>query len=187
MFARIVICVYLSSFSVIAIADDFRGLNWGASLAQVKKTEKAEFFSESADRLMYTGTIAGISVDIWYFFLNGRLVKAIYNSQESHVNKNDFISDFQSVKGLLQKKYGTPILDKKIWDGEYYKDKPSQWGSAIGAGQLKYTVQWETEHTSIFSALLGDNFKIAHVVQYNEKKSESEMDSIKEKATLEQL
>ena len=179
--------MYLSFFSVIAMADDFRGLNWGASLAQVKKTEKAKFFSESADRLMYTGTIAGISVDIWYFFLNGHLVKAIYNSQESHVNKNDFISDFQRVKELLQKKYGTPISDKEIWDGEYYKEKPSQWGSAISAGQLSYLAQWETERTTVFSALTGDNFKISHAVRYSEKASESEMDSIKEKEDLEQL
>lgn len=187
MFVRTMMCMYLVFNSIIAMADDFRGLSWGASLSQVKKAEKAKFVNGDADTLYFEGSISGVSIGIWYFFLNGHLVEATYNNQESHINKNDYILDFQNVNKLLKKKYGTPILDEQIWDGEYYKDKPSQWGGAIGAGQLKYVAKWETDRTTISSGLVGDNFRIIHHIIYREKASKLKMNSIKEKEALEQL
>lgn len=190
MVIRACFFVFSVIFSGYAISDDFRGFNWGASESDVKKLEKATFQKSNdegnVNTLIYNGEISGVKVIIYYIFSKNRLVSAIYKSYESHLNRNSFISDFEYIKNLLQKKYGTPKLDEITGD-DLFKDDSSNRGIAVATGLLKYIVIWETDRTKVYTSLYGDNLEITHTVLYEEKASSAEREKDKEKQVLDQL
>jgi hypothetical protein len=168
-------------------ADDVRGHNWGDSLAVVKKSETAKFIDQDATHLLFTDTVGGISVNILYTFLDGRLVRAGYRNADTHTNKNDFIQDYRKLNELLTKKYGKPEVDKTVWRNELYKDDPSNFGMAISAGHLFYSAQWNLERTIILSVISGDKFKITHTVDYQEVASKKEQQQKQEQQELNKM
>jgi len=171
-----------------ASANDFRGVSWGATPSQVKKSEKLKIYAEDTKSIAYKTTMANIKFYILYVFHEGRLVAAMYSNGESHTNKNDYISDFEKIKELLQKKYGVPSQEEQFWSNDLYKDEPSEWGMAVSVGHMKYIASWDDDNrTSVGTTLRGDNFKISHVILYQEKASQLLLDKKEESSILEQL
>jgi len=186
---RVVAALVLASAPLAASAagDDFRGMAWGSSIDQVKAAEKAKFFGQSADSLVYKDTVAGIHMAVMYKFAGGALVEGSYLSEEQHTNKNDYISDYEKIKGLLTKKYGAPKRDDHAWRDDLYKDKPSDWGLAVSIGHLVYRAEWRREHTTILTALRGDNFEITHGLIYQDSSSQPKLKQEEDKRALDNL
>lgn len=190
-------CMLFRKYSIIflcllipstVLADDFRGNSWGNSISDVKKQEKATFVSEEKGCLYYEGIVADIiNVSIVYRFFDGHLSEGVYFSQESYVNRNLYIRDYERLKELLIKKYGEPDSDKTVWRNRLYKDNPEKWGTAISIGHLAYMAEWNTKTTRITTGLTGSNFDVRHGVFYNEKASEKEREKQEEEQMLDQL
>ncbi len=99
----------LSNFSQTG----FRTSDWGASITVVKTNEKLKVIDENSTLLAYETTISSIKTIIGYLFTEGKLTTGRYLATEEHSNKNDYINDYNTLKDLLEKKYGKPQKDKK--------------------------------------------------------------------------
>ena len=165
-------------------SDDFRKANWGMKMSEVKKTEAGKILQETEDVLAYEATLAGFKTLVIYIFAGDQLTRAKYSIIEEHSNKNDFITDYSSLKDLLTKKYGNPMEDETIWKDDLYRDKYSDWGFAISLGHLFYYSKWDTEKTEIVSVLNGENYQLKTVIEYTSKNLGKQEEKIREKEAL---
>jgi hypothetical protein len=146
---------------------DFRKTTWGMTKEQVLASETAELVTQDKDRsLTYKGSVNDLDCRIIYVFAYDTLVKARYSIIEEHANKNEYITDFEKLKELLNKKYGDPAKERTTWLSNIYKDNSRDWGLAISLGQLVYFTEWDTESTQIWLMLHGDNHEIQFSVEY---------------------
>jgi len=166
---------------------DFRKTNWGMTKAQVKKTEKSKLVNEDENLLVYQGTVSGLDCLIVYIFAEGKLVRAKYIFTKTHSNKNDYISDFNTLKEVLTKKYGKPVKDSHIWKNDLYRDDYQYWGFAVSLGHLVYFADWETSNTNLSLALYGENFEITLAIEYQSKKLKKLEEKAKEKEALDEF
>jgi len=148
---------------------NFRKTRWGMSLEEVKNSERLKKLSETEDNLMYQTTVMGRKVLVIYLFVHNRLARTMYALAETHINPNDFITDYKRFKEILTKKYGASKRDKMIWKDDLFKEDPSKWGVAISMGHLMYIALWDLPDTEIDIFLLGKNFKTNCVITYTSK------------------
>ena len=163
------------------VSYDFRNSCWGDSMDDVKNSETLTLEVELEDAIGYSGyNISGIDMVTLYKFNNdGKLYTAVYGSRETHVNKNLYISDYNTIKKALNEKYGdTGYTDEQdeIWYDSLYKDNKDKYGTAISAGHLSYVSTWNTETTKITLMLTGDNFEISLSLFYEDVNNKQETD-----------
>lgn len=154
---------------------DFRETNWGMSKEQVKEIEKnillvgEDSIQDSIigcdGSLHYNGEVNGLKCDIYYYFMEDRLVSATYKKVDSIVRfKVKFISNYKSLKAYLIKKYGKPY-DNGI---EMIKDEP------IAPYAM---IVWENPTDSIYQILLlmgfEDRNKIEWLINYQSKEGKN--------------
>jgi hypothetical protein len=90
----------------------------------------------------------------------------MYALAEEHTNLNNYVEDFNDVFDSLKKKYGEPDKVLDDWKDDLYKDDPSEYGMAVGAGHVNFIREWGENDTHIVLACLGDNFKIENDIMY---------------------
>ena len=184
---------------------DFRKVTWGMSRDGVTETEEGRPVGEEGGYVFYETSIAGLSCYLMYGFTNDRLSNTGYIFTVSHSNKNDYIDDFYTLEGLLEKKYsraepsstGTPKPSRlnpsayqktsQTWKNSLYKDDPEEWGFAVSIGHLAYIARWETERTNIGLNLTGDNYEITLAVRYEGKSLAESYRETQEESTLDDL
>ena len=110
---------------------DFRETNWGMSKEQVKEIEKnILFIGEDSIQdsiigcdgsLHYNGEVNGLKCDIYFYFIEDRLVSATYKKVDSFTGfKVRFTSNYKNLKTALMRKSGKPYDDST----EMIKDEP---------------------------------------------------------------
>lgn len=162
----------------------FRKNKWGASKEKVMNDETLKLLQQDENILVYRSTVLGLNALIGYIFTGDKLTRGKYIFQEEHSNKSDFISDYESMKKILTKKYGNAKKDKTIWKNELYKDDFQDWGTAISIGHLLYYATWETEKSNITLMLSGENYKIDLLIEFISKELKDYEENIKEKEVL---
>jgi hypothetical protein len=168
---RIALLLFALFLTEGLFAQAFRNVNWGASIEEVKASEEKKPYLENEETLVYKVQLAGKEVLLLYNFLPKHgLYSSGYIFEEKHTNKNEYIADYNEVKSLLTKKYGATISDKVIWSNDLYKDDPQYYGTAVSVGHLKYGSYWTVEGTDIRLGLLGDNFEISMILNYESLK-----------------
>lgn len=150
-------------------AGDFREADWGMSMAEVKKAEKAaEYHDGSAEMLVYKGKLLGrFPVAILYNFSDGKLSRGTYLIEEPHSNPQLYIDDYEQIKKSLVQKYGKPVTEKTVRNGDLWGD-PGEEGIAVTHGYLIYFTQWVIERTKISLTLKGDRGQITLGVSYQD-------------------
>ncbi len=146
--------------------NSFRKTKWGMSRSEVKKTEEGEPARDDEEGLIYDVSISGIDGLALYRFSQGKLAKTRYFFTEDHINNNNHINDFDTLKSLLIEKYGKPQRDELIWRGDTFKDEPSRYGMAVVTGNLVYVASWQTEETKIQLVLSGEDFDARLSIDY---------------------
>ena len=99
----------LSTFT-FSFADDFtfrNNIKWGMSKDEVKKREKAEFFKEDENSLIYTDTIFEVLMSISYNFHNNKLFSVLHLSFYELTNKES-VNAYNKITADLSNKYGKP-------------------------------------------------------------------------------
>lgn len=147
----------------------FRKTTWGMTKEQVKKTENSESIQEDDEILAYKGTVADLDCIIGYVFADGKLVRTKYRVLETHTNRNDYISDYNSLKKILTEKYAKPKDDKTVWKNDLYRTDRTEWGFAVSLGHLVYYCKWENNESDIILYLHGENYEISLDVEYSSK------------------
>lgn len=167
--ATLMLAALITSNSTL-FAADFRFSNWGDTKQAVIKAEGRKPAFSKENRMMYEASLFGIKMIAFYQFEGGHLAGGGYTSNEKHINKNDYIDDFEKISLKLTQKYGDKIQDDVIWKNELYQNDPQNMGMAVSVGHLEYNYAWETPNTYINNSLNGDNFEINHYIFYFNKK-----------------
>ena len=94
----------LTTTFLISSEFDLRKLTWGMSMDEVSKAETLKMDSKIGGKLKYTAVIDNIEFTLLYTFMEEHLYKAVYMCKETYLNKNDFITDYNTLKGKLEKK-----------------------------------------------------------------------------------
>lgn len=144
----------------------FRKTRWGMSRDQVKHAETAKLLKESGDRFFYDVRVGGLEAFLIYEFIKDKLVAAKYTFYEKHSNRNNYLTDYSSIKKILKNKYGEPIKENTYWDNDLYKDDYQSFGTAVAVGHLSKFSEWKAPDTQIMLSIYGDNFEITHSVEY---------------------
>lgn len=127
---------------------DFRNADWGMSLEEVKASEIQRPTLETQNTLDYTDTVAGFYVYINYLFKNDKLVRAGMVFPEKRKDNNQFVEDYEKLKGMLTKTHGDPVIDEvKIIKGGPVDS--SKLADAVCAGNAVYGSQWNLPRTTI--------------------------------------
>lgn len=148
---------------------NFRNTMWGMTKQQVREVETVQIEHETDDTLVFLSTIASLECLVGYIFTSTLLVRGKYVIKQQHSNSNDYIGDFVKLKDMLTTKYGEPLSDETIWKNVLYQDDSSEWGMAISAGHLVMYAEWDTDDTTIFLGLNGDNYETSLEVEYSSK------------------
>jgi len=152
---------------------DYRNSRWGMKKDEVLSTEKNKPIDSRPHKqyivVTYTGEVAGLKADYGYFFLDDILVRGGYVLREKHSNNNEYINDYNKLKEILTRKYGSPIKSDSYWYKDLYKDRPQDYGMAVSMGHLAFQSDWETDRTLIRLTLMGDNFKLNSALNYASK------------------
>ena len=171
-----------------ALAGDFRQADYGMTIEQVKASEQGvEWIDYSADIVGFKTKLAGLDALCGYVFVDDQFVRGTYVITEKHSNKTTYLSDYKTLTGLLQKKYGEPAKDETIWLNDLYKNMPSRHGMAVAVGHLSKYAQWATEDTDITALLTGDNYKITLKLEYKSSDLGAMEAQKKEQETLDAL
>jgi hypothetical protein len=150
------------------------------SKEDVKRSETVELENvkqpETALEVLHgTSAVSGMPCMILYQFAENQLVAASYViagktsgrvQMKRHTNDNDFLEDYETVKGVLAEKYGSPLRDETTWRNPLYRADPSHYGFAVSMGHLTKLAGWETPRTRLGLIISGDNFEITIVVSY---------------------
>jgi hypothetical protein len=150
----------------------FRGIPWGSSVEDVKNSDFIKeypnyVYSKKHNSITVYGiTVAQKSSNAYLCFGDSGLYAAMYALAEEHTNLNNYVEDFNDVFDSLKKKYGEPDKVLDDWKDDLYKDDPSEYGMAVGAGHVNFIREWGENDTHIVLACLGDNFKIENDIMY---------------------
>lgn len=150
----------------------FRGIPWGSSLAEVENSEFVKdhpdfTYTESEGKLTITdATVAGKSSAAVLCFGNNGLYSGMYILSEKHTDLINYYQDFLDLQESLTKKYGEPDETDDDWKNDLYKDNPSKYGMAIGAGHVKFIRRWKGNDSVITLGCVGDNFEISNAIYY---------------------
>ena len=152
---------------------DFRKAKWGVSIEEVKRIETSKLLTDTPidGELMYEGKVAGMKCTIHYKFIDGILTSAGYFLHERHSSHNLYVKDYYKITKLLDKKYGKSE-EERVWQNPqsvYREVAHRDDGMAIAIGDLVIRNQWEATNTAITAGIIGDNFKINTLINYDSK------------------
>ena len=151
----------------------FRGIPWGASVDEI---ENSDFLIEYPDYeydkdlnkiFVYNVEVAEKSASAVLSLDDGGLSGAMYLMEENHDILFDYYQDYLDLEKSLVKKYGRP--DNKIdnWEDDFYKNDPSLYDFAVGAGDVTFIRTWNGNNSSISLMCSGGDLKISNIIFYN--------------------
>jgi hypothetical protein len=165
----------------------FRRVNWGATRAEVQKSEGRSPDAEGVDALAYEVTIGELTATALYIFVADTLVRAKYLITQQHSNDIHYLRDFATLEELLTVKYGQPTEKNEYWTNDLYQDSPQEFGMAVSAGHMARFFIWTMADTTIGLVLKGDNYQIELGIEYIGRDFEDLENSERQKATLDDL
>lgn len=165
----------------------FRRTTWGASRESVRTSEADAPAFEDPENLAYEVRLDNKDCLLIYRFFGDSLTSASYVLKADYVNKNGHLSDFDSLLGLLEKKYGAHPNDTWLWLGDLYRDDPDNWGDAVGYGELMRVAEWVNDEVKITLLLSGENFEVHHSIRFEFQPLQASASEAISQATLEDL
>ncbi len=153
--------------AAVAWGADFRMLNWGMKLSEVKKAENTELMDEGEGELVYHTQMDQVDVVIRYNFDQGQLVRARYEFAKQYRESEKFMDAYEVLQGQLEKKYGAPLSNEVICGDDFYRGFPQRWGTGVVVGRLSRVAAWATPKLLVkheMRALIGG--RVGHFVEY---------------------
>ncbi|MEM6428526.1 MAG: hypothetical protein AAF708_04740 [Deinococcota bacterium] len=149
----------LLSLVGVASAQNFRGLNWTLTKAQVLEQEigfnfvgEVDSISEAGIDVIFAGELADLDTRLIYFFdASGALYRVAYGFTQVRPDIDTYLADFDRVRNILEASYGTPAVTD-TWQSE---------------GYFSYT--WETADTIMIHALLRTETGVGHAIDLVKK------------------
>lgn len=147
----------------------FDEMKWGLSKKKILEMEGKPAHqqrSKGLDIMIYEQKVINLDCSIEYIFASNKLSQTKFRFQNSYLDKNAYLQDYQKIKEALIQRFGRPLEESLKWLDSAYKDDFSAWGEAISQGHLKLNSRWLTPQTEIVACLDGSNEEIALTVEY---------------------
>ena len=150
---------------------NFRKTRWGMTPAQVKLTENGTPVSETELQpydlaISYKGKYEDLDAEIGYLFSNDKLTLGGYAVTNKYEDPQQYVKDYEKVKGALTGEFGKPAGDDKVWSAGQKEEKPEAYGKAVTESRLILQSAWHTPETEIFLTLEGGNVNTILLVLY---------------------
>lgn len=155
---------------------DFRTACWGDNRETVKKYETAEVMGDTDDDLIYEGSVLGFSTNIIYQFDGDSLWMGAYSFTDTYSNPGQYISQYESIKKQLKKKYGKPKSDEVIPLAEQSLIDAAGEGQALEFGYVTYKAVWKKGDTDITLGMVATNYQITILIAYQNNTIEAPVD-----------
>ena len=184
---KIILIIFLIITFQILSAIDFRDCNWGFSMRKVRQTEKAEFFAETEEFLVYKDSVATLEATVIYYFIDDSLVEGIYLIEPEHLLFNDYICDFFTIRKLLIQKYDVPLEDTDVSEYMLEEDCDHKIGRAIAKGEKSLQCKWRLEKSFLALTLDSTDFKMEIRILYMDNNFVDEILRIQDEKELKGL
>ncbi|UCF93817.1 MAG: hypothetical protein JSW39_06565 [Desulfobacterales bacterium] len=148
---------------------DFRRTKWGMPQEDVLAAEPMKPVAKNERMLTYQTKILEKNVDLFFLFVQDKLLGATYQLNEDYLRSSKYTQTFNTFKKALTKKYGPPAKEMTVWFNDLYRKKPAERGLALSLGHLEYYAVWETAATNIKCSLRGENYDILCKIEYSSK------------------
>jgi hypothetical protein len=115
--------------------------------------------------LLYSGTVGGYDTNLMYVFLDNELVSAVYQFSDVYTSSGRYLSRYESIKNILEQKYGTPENDREIWNNEsakQYTDLPT----AFSLGYVQLAADFTGYKTYVQTSTKSNLGSAQHLVVY---------------------
>lgn len=157
--------------------DGFRGVGWGATRAEVVKSEGREPVYDKADKgaenIVFEDRAFGMKVQVIYSFDGGKLVHAGYVFLEDHADKRLYIDDYRRVRAELKRKFGDPAeVQDEHWSADSASKSRGDYGEALAQGKVSFESSWETVRSYVILNLQTAASKTSLGLAYISKESE---------------
>ncbi len=162
--------LFLLMFPVLSFGQgDFRKMNWGQSVEDLKKAYPEEQFfktnSEGFDVQTHSGTLAGIDVQIMYMFQDNKLYSGVYVFRNIGKDTQLNLNDYMTISNILKKKY--TIKNEDEWFNARWKDKPDYLKIALLQKHVNLKETAQNGNKLIVHTLTQDeNLGLAHALLY---------------------
>ena len=154
----------------------FRGLKWGCSMSDIIRSETTVDMTDDdyivgANYYVLTHTsVGGFDAEAG-FFLNGKSLKfemGVYSLTESHIDNDEYISDYDSLVGKYTQKYGKPLSSGETWKkGSSFKDREALKSVALATGEVSFFANWKADDGSkINITMSGKDYSVSTVIEY---------------------
>jgi hypothetical protein len=147
-------------------AQDFKTVSWGMTMEQVIEAEEIKTYSKAPDSINYKTEMAGLPAVLVYIFDEGELVKAKYKFNLEYLDPNDYIRDYEMLKGKLVDKYGQPYDTEVSWQNDRYKEDRMKWGTALNNGNVVFYDRWKGDFNKVDLGMLGDGSRVYLHIHY---------------------
>jgi hypothetical protein len=165
MKAFIVIVVFTALAVPLAAQHNFRDVKWGMSAEQVRRAEKAKLNSLRGGDLLYEIELFDTRCLIAYSFVDGKLFRAGYVTDEYYMNDALYFETYEKFKNAVAQKYGKPGKEVRYVPDSYKDDA----GTGLAKGVVFYYAYWDLGDIEILLMVDGGE-KGQHVrVDYTDK------------------
>jgi hypothetical protein len=147
----------------------FEEMHWGLSKKDVveKEGSPADQRKVRGEEIMrYQQRVINLDCAIDFYFSANRLSRTRFSFEGDYLDKNEYLRDYQRIKGALIQKFGRPREEEMNWHDTSYRDDFSSWGEAVSLGHLEMTSRWMTPQTEITASLSGADEQILLTVVY---------------------
>lgn len=150
---------------------DFEHAFFGDSLEVVKQYEKGVKIDDLDGFIMFEGKVGGVPCNNMYYFNDeGQFYMGVYGLTAKHTNASGYISDYNSLKEKVVKKYGEcKEGDDDIKVINYLVDYCSDDAQALELGYIEYWSTWETDDALIELWLSASNFDPGVYLRFTSK------------------
>ena len=181
-FAQLSIALYIILFGGLVQADDFRDASWGMTLNDIVALHPEQI---PADRrigaIAFDGKLAALDVLIFYRFdERGQLFQAGYEVITADFAPGEIINHYNTLNGLLRRKYPQSEEPQQIWRNRLFEDDPDKWGQAVRSGHMSYEWRFTTPQTRIEHTLSKGRRELVHTLLYEAAAEETNQDVLEQ-------
>ncbi|MEN6310040.1 MAG: hypothetical protein ABFD80_00720 [Acidobacteriota bacterium] len=149
-------------------------MDWGTTKDAIVRAEGKPHTNEAeqdAEIFGYRRDVAGKKCQLEYVFDENGLVAIRIRLLENYADKNNYIRDYDKIRGFLKAAAGSPRADRAIWQDHSYEHLNDCWGIALSQGHVEFSSEWVLRDTEVRLTLAGANNHVAFDAELSDVKT----------------
>lgn len=128
----------------------YRGFIWGVGQDDVRAYEKAHFFEQVEDSLVFIEEVKGRRALIRYDFENDKLWRIKYEYVGLNYPTTDKVLDVvMEERANLAARFGDPVAENLVWKYSTFRNHPQLFSRAFARGHVTIQMEWQNDDTFV--------------------------------------